>query len=335
MVDMLFVHTREDKQFFINVARALHARKLTVEIVTVDSLIDAKFSARHVQRTLHQYQPRAIAMWGDGKIEHHVVRLCADAERIPTYYMENGLLPATVQVGRDGVNVRNRALLNYRPYQHDRILSDDHMAVAVDALRERYQHGGSVVSSLVPYIFFPMQVLGDSQIVVNSPWYHTVPLALLAVCRAADEFGLQVRTKLHPREPEPERVIDALHAMESVRNLTVFDASANLATLIEQSSLVCTVNSTVGVEAMFFRKIVLAMGWAAYATPEGTGAVAYQAYSQATLSMWMRNIKAGIYRDPDTQERRRWLSFLRDEMVAETPEAIAARLAQYIREDDR
>lgn len=109
-----------------------------------------------------------------------------------------------------------------------------------------------------PFIFVPLQVPGDSQLRLNGGAFKTVEQFVDAVLNAARNCpdGWQVQIKEHPSAtPFIKDAIDAAGA----RNV-ILDNITDTFEQVKQARLIVTVNSSVGMEAMFFDKSVVACG---------------------------------------------------------------------------
>ncbi len=116
-----------------------------------------------------------------------------------------------------------------------------------------------------PYIFFPMQVSDDSQIIFNSD--VGLKRAIEIAYKRAVDLGLDLLVKPHPVE-DNETVLRELGELKKREGLFVTNASTFL--LITNCQGVVTINSTVGLEAMILGKPVTFLGRTFYQsfTPE-------------------------------------------------------------------
>ncbi len=110
----------------------------------------------------------------------------------------------------------------------------------------------------VAYLFFPLQVALDSQIVIN--YGKSLLEAVHDAKRISDEQDLCLVIKPHPSEPKVERAISELVSSDP----RVFLCYGNTTRLIEQASEVVVINSTVGLEAILMGRPVQLLGRAFY-----------------------------------------------------------------------
>ena len=116
-----------------------------------------------------------------------------------------------------------------------------------------------------PFIFVPLQVPGDSQLRIFGGNYPTVESVVEAVARAAAHLpeGWHVRIKEHPTAKDS---LGESHQRLFQGNV-VLDNSTDTFAQVAASRAVITVNSSVGLEAMLFRKPVAALGQCFWAIP--------------------------------------------------------------------
>jgi len=113
-----------------------------------------------------------------------------------------------------------------------------------------------------PYLFVPLQVQNDSQIRLFGGHVASVEHFVRLLDRYAHRLpqGWTLRVKEHPTSPIPYRLQEIIQQ----RSRWVIDNATDTIQLIKASQGVVTVNSSVGLEALFFGKPVLAIGKAFY-----------------------------------------------------------------------
>jgi len=110
------------------------------------------------------------------------------------------------------------------------------------------------------YIFFPLQVSTDSQIILNSDMSLIESLKLAII--KANEKKLDLVIKPHPAEVNIKilkQIIELKH-----KNDNIYLVNYNTFLLIKYSELIITINSTVGIEAMMYSKPILVFGKSFY-----------------------------------------------------------------------
>ena len=110
------------------------------------------------------------------------------------------------------------------------------------------------------YIFFPMQVSTDAQIILNYE-KQSVIVGLIEAIQLAKKAGKKLVVKPHPAEINHV----AIEAMNDLRNKHSFIlTNQNTFKLIQNSAEVITINSTVGLEARIAEKKVTFLGDSIY-----------------------------------------------------------------------
>lgn len=124
---------------------------------------------------------------------------------------------------------------------------------------------GEAHSLDAPFVFIPLQVPGDSQLRIFGGQYRTVESVVERVAEAAKSLpqGWHARIKEHPTAPISIAAMFRKVAHEKV----VLDNTTDTFALVSASKAVVTVNSSVGLEAMFFEKPVAALGQCFWAIP--------------------------------------------------------------------
>jgi len=119
------------------------------------------------------------------------------------------------------------------------------------------------------FVFFPMQVSTDTQIRINSEIDN-----LTALKKIIKNETLPIVIKPHPAEPDIDYIIKFINENKDRIHLT----KNNTYQLIQKSSKVITINSTVGLEAMIFNKPV-----------EFYGRSIFEKFNKRRLSAYIHN----------------------------------------------
>lgn len=109
------------------------------------------------------------------------------------------------------------------------------------------------------YLFFPLQVSTDSQILWNSDISQVE--ALQCAADISKKEGKDLIVKLHPAEPHWSAISDVLHKRKILGFKLV---TGNTFDLLQYCSRVVTINSTVGLEALIIGKPVKILGKSHY-----------------------------------------------------------------------
>lgn len=161
-----------------------------------------------------------------------------------------------------------------------------------------------------PFVLLPLQVVRDSQLSVHSPLLgHDLPRLILhtwlAMRRVLPDHRLVV--KLHPKETTHGN--RAYLKLASELPDIVFVRGQAMHELLRRCSLVVTINSTVGVEAMAFDKPVVALGRNFYTFPELVQTV-------ADLDELPVAMQAALQRPKDPALRRDFLRYLQQQVLS-------------------
>ncbi len=113
------------------------------------------------------------------------------------------------------------------------------------------------------YVFLPLQVTTDSQLILNSPWIKSPHDFITQVVEVFNEIDPTIRVviKEHPME-DPDISFSDL----SKEFPTIYWASSfSLEELIKNADLIVNINSSVGFQSLLFEKSVVCLGDALYA----------------------------------------------------------------------
>ena len=215
-----------------------------------------------------------LVVWGGFQLPVAAALAAARGAGIKTLFCENGYLPKTIVMDPSGINAGNS--LMGKP-------ADFYRAVAMDDARRKglfdmplvarpLKSGSAASESIVlpeRFVFLPLQVHDDSQILLYSPYFPDMPSVVRFCAEGIDAYNrrhatqLRLAVKEHPSDHGRIDYSDVFRAFPDV----VFTKLMNTQQLIEKSVAVITVNSTVGIEAMLHRKPVITLGDAFYAVP--------------------------------------------------------------------
>ncbi|WP_163131654.1 hypothetical protein [Agarivorans sp. Alg241-V36] len=118
---------------------------------------------------------------------------------------------------------------------------------------------GEQYESSVGYVFFPTQVRFDSQLILNSDVDNILGLKKAKVY--ANSKGLDLYVKVHPAETSHE-ILSTYNKLKDEIGFKLVSGNTN--ELIKCANAVVTINSTVGLESLIYRKETLVLGRALY-----------------------------------------------------------------------
>ena len=255
-----------------------------------------KFKYKNIFRRFYtlikHHEPRCIGIFNGHRLPEQAIRNIASKLSIPIIYFENGLLPNTTTFDLKGINAENsipREVEFYRNYSYSSPSKNSNERKLVQRQFHRFKKLHSLKSKFhkdLPkkFIFVPFQVHFDSQVLCNSPYIKTMrELYDWIECAAfnCDDPDLQFVIKEHPSDPH--RYGDLYN-----KNQRIVFSNRNTSELIEKSKAVVTLNSSVGMEALFLNKRLIVLGLACYAIDEIAKAVT----SKAQLVEELNNLKS-------------------------------------------
>jgi capsular polysaccharide export protein len=290
----------------------------------------ARWHINDVWRRMESLQPDAVAVWGGQSVDVASALFVADRLGIQRYVFECGLLPNTTTCDPLGVNADNsvpRSPQFYAQYNKP--------AAWPRSLLPRPSRRAVDPAQRLPkrYIFIPLQVRLDSQVLLYSPWIrnmrHLVQVVLEAARDSLQHSDVELVFKRHPScthdYADLERLFKGLPYAR-------FADGNSTQELIDKALAVVTINSTVGLESLLLNRPVVALGRACYAIP----GVAAQARSVPELAQWMRMADAEEL--PVAPHREAFLNYLVNEYCIPTQHkaptqahlrAMAQRLATH------
>lgn len=218
-------------------------------------------------RRLFGADPQAVAVcWNGLNGSRRAFRDGAHDAGARTLVFELAPLPGRITVDRRGVNFDNelpREIGFYRDWFARRDGDPEAWRAIGAEIRQRAParpaEGEAPSRPLTePFLFAPLQVPGDTQLRLHGGAYRTVEAFLRALCQAAGALpeGWHLRIKEHPTKPAGAAAIIADYPDAPVVLDNVTDTFAQ----VQAARGVLTVNSSVGLEAMWFDKPVVACG---------------------------------------------------------------------------
>jgi capsular polysaccharide export protein len=228
-----------------------------------------------------------------------------------TLYFELSPFAGCITVDPEGVNYENALPREISPYKLW-LAADSRRQVSWRAAGDQIQQRRSAKPKVEtsdnlppltdPFLFVPLQVPGDSQLRLFGGRYKTVDafVSSLVTCSHALPAGWHIRVKEHP---SAERSIAALLQSLPVNSSIYLDNATETFEQVRASRGVITVNSSVGLEAMFFDKPVIACGQSFWAID----GVAHRAADEAELAQLLREPERLSL---DDSSRNAFMSFL-------------------------
>lgn len=190
-----------------------------------------------------------------------------------TVLFELAPLPGRITIDAKGVNFVNSLPRDSRFYVDWQAAHPEHKDAWVDVRDGIVSRQGSKNKNVKqefrtddslgqPYLFVPLQVQNDSQIRLFGGHVTSVDHFVRLLDQASEKLpeGWTLRVKEHPTSPIPYRLEELIQQ----RSRWVIDNTTDTIQLIKASEGVITINSSVGLESLFFGKPVLTVGQAFY-----------------------------------------------------------------------
>lgn len=281
-------------------------------------------------RALLEKRPEAVAVVWNGL--NGTRRAFAEAARdagVRTLFFELAPFRGRVTCDPQGVNFANslpREIGPYLDWATRSGVAPDSWKAERTRIRQRKSLRPAVVPSTDgwaggqtgPFLFAPLQVPGDSQLRLFGGAFRTVPDFIAALASGAEALpeGWHLRIKEHPTAEQ-----SFAHLVRGPR--LVLDNSSDTFDLVAQSAGVVTVNSSVGLEAMFYDRPVIACGQCFWAIP-GVAEIA------ADPSTMARQFAEAPRLGFDPAARAAFLNFLLGEYYIATDNSDPARSAKIL-----
>ena len=157
--------------------------------------------------------------------------------------------------------IQFQMLLDYFGYYFMGAAREDYrnpLVVIKNKLSNRVQTTYEEVDLNDPYIFFPLQVSNDSQILLNSE-YNNQDVIKILIEKYHDK---RILLKIHPAEPSKTFIREVSMLIKEYPNMKL--VANNTKDLIVNAQKVVVINSTVGLEALLLQKDVEIYGRAIY-----------------------------------------------------------------------
>lgn len=214
-------------------------------------------------------RPDAVFVWNGERSRGAALARSARELGVPTLIFEHAPIPGRMTIDASGVNAKSSV-----PRDPDffRQWGASHPPVdwrqAGETLRARKaRKPSSAAPAEIPhnYIFLPLQVATDTQILLNGRWVPSIREMLLAAIRQIDRLpeGWALVVKEHPSC----RVKNADVLRDFAQPRLVVSAAEDTFALVRGARGVLTLNSSVGLQSFFFDKPVCVLGEAFYRQP--------------------------------------------------------------------
>jgi glycosyltransferase involved in cell wall biosynthesis len=226
-----------------------------------------------ILRRIAKTSPDFMVGWnGNGPHLIFLMKVAAKISNLPIFHVERGLLPDTIVFDPQGVNFKSYIAGSFLP-----LITDNERAIARKYIEQFSTQGKTIVGKdadstlsredilerigLGPtsqYIFFPMQIEGDSNIILNSPIYKKMIEVIDDLKHVSRRTGIKIVCR-----PHPENTITLSELQTRYPSIT-FDNSLHLHTMLKHSVANVIINSTVGLESILLERPTIALGHSVY-----------------------------------------------------------------------
>jgi capsular polysaccharide export protein len=234
----------------------------------------AAINYRYFQRRFAREKPDLLVVWGGFQLPIAAALAAARDAGVATLFCENGYLPKTIVMDPKGINAGNSLLGKSAEFYRAIAIPDEQRTGLLGTpLVTRPLKGGGTANETVAlpelFVFLPLQVHDDSQILLYSPHFRDMPSVIRFCARGVDAYNRRHGTHLKlvvKEHPSDHGRIDYT-GIRSEFPGAVFTKLTPTQELIQKCAAVVTVNSTVGIEALLQLKPVITLGDAFYAVP--------------------------------------------------------------------
>jgi capsular polysaccharide export protein len=236
------------------------------------------------QNYFRKNQIHMVCVWNGSRPTLAAAIYVARKMGIKTLFFENGLLPKTTTVDSKGVNFKNSLVgldsTFFSCIDIDIEKYEQFKKTSLVAREKRKSKSQVVLQSIFKanfkdtqlpekFIFLPFQVHDDTQILLFSPLIATMSQLLEIVWQGVNKYNerqtdnLRIVVKEHPSDFGRVNYNKLKKKFPKV----IFVNDYSTEELIKKSQGIITINSSVGLEALFYHKQVITLGNAFYNIP--------------------------------------------------------------------
>lgn len=241
---------------------ALYSNSLSIAFYRATTSIRARLSAILIEDRLKAHPDASALIFNGFMMPASLLLEAATQQQRPMVMMENGFFPNTIQCDTKGINFGSTLPRDpaFYYWAASHITGDLPQTLVKRSSKQK----GAEIDNLPPdYIFVPFQVPSDMQILAYSPWIRDMKHFYEVLYQLAERMpDRHFVIKEHPSFP----LSIQKHITPHPR--IIFANHNETRKLIEGSSAVITINSTVGLEGLAIGKQVIVLGDAPYEMPE-------------------------------------------------------------------
>ena len=211
-------------------------------------------------------KPDILVGWnGNGAAFNFLIKVAGKLSRLPVIHLERGLVPNSICVSNKGVNFESDLASSYLP-----IISSAEEREAYQYIERFREERKTVVATTMSnvtiasiglrekaYLFFPMQIDTDSNIILNSYKWKRMEDVLDELTKVYKETGIKILCR-----PHPENKNIALKEYPGI----IFNSELGLHDSIAGALATVVINSTVGLESILIGTPTITLGNSIYST---------------------------------------------------------------------
>lgn len=280
-----FVYNGIDISDEINIYKQMfpqHFKKSINDVVIHGVLI-----LEQIIKLMDKIKPDFLVGWnGNGPHFIFLMKIAAKIKGLPIYHVERGLLPKTFVVDSRGVNFKSSVAGSFLP-----LLNKEERKEARDYISKYRNNSDTIVNTQTKldlnkdeilkklnldkdYIFFPMQIEGDSNIIINSPKYKRMEQVVSDLIDVAEKLNVYIICRPHPEN----NIAEVFGNIKESKNL-IIDNSIHIHDMLKSSIANVVINSTVGLESILLGKPTIALGHSVYSAKN----ITFDAYSKEDI----------------------------------------------------
>ncbi len=265
---------------------------------SIDVVTQALLILESILSKIEKSAPDFLIGWnGNGPHFIFLMKVAAKIKNLPIFHIERGLLPDTLVFDPQGVNYKSSIAGSYLP-----LINREEQIAAAQYIDDFATNGKTIVttgatnnstredvlrgvnlSAAASYVFFPLQIEGDSNIVLNSPVYKKMQQVIEDLQEVTADLNVHLVCR-----PHPENNI-TIEELRDIYPSVIFDNKLHLHSALKHSIANVVINSTVGLESLILGTPTLALGHSTYS---GKG-ITYDAFHKDQIKQHLTEILKG------------------------------------------
>lgn len=272
-----------------------------------DVVVHGVLILEELLKLIDKIKPDFLVGWnGNGPHFIFLMKVAAKIKELPIFHVERGLLPDTFVFDPYGVNFKSNIAGSFLP-----LLSTTEREKTKSFIADYRKKSSTIVGSKKVegldkasvanrlgidlnkgYIFFPMQIEGDSNIIINSPKYKTMQEVITDCLEVAKKLNCYLVCRPHPENKE-------INYESFSHELLIVDNSMHLYDMLRNSIANIVINSTVGLESIVLGMPTITLGHSVYS---GKG-ISFDVSSAEDILKSVTNILSKNYNEISVQRR--------------------------------